>query len=169
MVSDILITAAIGGTVGAVVTAAASLFQTHLQQQSENIRWHAEFYLERKVESLMDLHAALEHAKLIYIEKGLKIGYGTVTKEDVDEVISVWQRFEQKLNQASVFLTNDQQQILSETLDKFHEANPIFNQAYEERNMAPSDFARREILDKYREGSEVLKEEINGPIKEFSN
>lgn len=139
-----------------------------LQLESENARSRAEFYLEQKVDALIRVHSAFEKAKRTYVDHGHKIGHCSLSEDEVQEVISSWRALESAFNHASVFLSDQQNETLGTAFNAFHNNNALFYRAKENpEDMEPSDFKRHELLDTYYDAKDVLKEELNDPIKEL--
>lgn len=159
----------VGSVVGYGVAAWANIQSTERQIESENRRRRGEYFLERKVEALMELHSTLKTTRRKYKFKADKVGEVQLSQEEVDELMEQFREYEQVKNEAGIFLDDDQQRTLAEVVGILLDVN---NNLYNAVNNPPDSVERyafgfNEFNVKFDEAEEVLKEEVKGPIDAF--
>lgn len=180
MVSDTVLGAAIGvsgAVVGSVVTGAFNWLSTkqrieaerenlEIRQQAETERRRGEYYLEQKVEALLNVYAVLEETRREYKKTADAAVYGSISEEDYQEVVEWYRKYERAMDRASVFLTEEQHQNLLGVLDKIHKTNSFLHRKIDNpEESSYSEFGLSEFNDRFNAAEDILKEEINGPIE----
>lgn len=116
MVSDVIISAFVGGVAGSIITAITQVYTTNKQQKAETKRRHAEFYVEPKVQTLTDLHSALDGCYRT-IDDFYKKNRESVTREDyLEELVPKLNEYEQLLTRASIYLNADEKKKMENAL-----------------------------------------------------
>ncbi|MFC7205263.1 hypothetical protein ACFQJC_17270 [Haloferax namakaokahaiae] len=119
MVSDVIISAFVGGVAGSAITAITQVYTTNKQQKAETKRRHAEFYAGPKVKTLTDLHSALDECHRT-IEDYYKRNNESVSRDDYhEEVVSNLNEYEQLLTRAGIYLNDDEKEKMENALREF--------------------------------------------------
>lgn len=185
MVSDLVIGSLIGGgfsIAGYAVAGWSNLrstqkrieadrHQLEMQQEGEKDRRRAEFFLGEKVEALTDLFSALERSKRTYIRYGDRAEQGVVDAGDYDEVVTAFESFQSTKDYASLFLSDTQYGTIIKYSNELYEINGMIEwkarNPHVKRNEIPDSMMwdRLGFLDKYENAKEMLKDEVNEPIR----
>lgn len=180
MVSDTVLGAVIGvsgAIIGSLLTGAFNWLSTRqrmeaerenlrIRQQAETERRKGEYYLQQKVEALMSLYAILEETRREYKKTADKAVYGEISQEQYDEVIDCYHKYEQAMDRAAVFLSDEQHETLLEVFNIIHETNSFLHRKIDNPEQSDySEFGLSEYNDRFNTAEEMLKEEIRGPIE----
>lgn len=180
MVSDTILGAVIGvsgAVVGSLLTGAFNWLSTkqrmeaerenlEIRQQAETERRRGEYYLQQKVEILMNLYAVLEETRREYKKTADKAVYGSISQEEYDEVIDWYHKYEKVMDRAAVFLSDEQHQNLLEVFNIIHETNSFLHRKVDNPEQSDySEFGLAEYNDRFDTAEEMLKEEIREPIE----
>lgn len=169
MVSDLVMSALVGGVAGSSITAIIQLYTTIRQQKSETERHQAEFYLEHKVGALTDLHEALDNCYRI-IDDYYKKNEESVSREGyIGEVVPSLEDCKRSRSQAAIYLDDDEEEKLESALREFR----IGVMALQDK-ASSVDYEPREIdwdsLDAaYDEAMDMLRNQMNGPIEQLDS
>lgn len=180
MVSETVLGAAIGvsgAIIGSLLTDAFNWLSTRqrmeaerenlrIRQQAETERRRGEYYLQQKVEALMSLYAILEETRREYKKTADKAVYGEILQEQYDEVIDWYHKYEQAMDRAAVFLSDEQHETLLEVFNIIYETNSFLHRKIDNPEQSDySEFGLSEYNDRFNTAEEMLKEEIRGPIE----
>lgn len=180
MVSDTVLGAAIGvsgAVIGSLLTGAFNWLSTrqrmeaerenlHIRLQTETERRRGEYYLQQKVEALMNLYAILEETRRKYKKTADKAVYGEISQEEYDEAIDWYHKYEQAMDRAAVFLSDEQHETLLEVFNTIHDTNSFLHRKIDNPEQSDySEFGLSEYNDRFNTAEEMLKEEIRGPIE----
>jgi hypothetical protein len=180
MVSDTVLGAAIGvsgAVIGSLLTGVFNWLSTkqrmeaerenlHIVQQAETERRRGEYYLQQKVEALMNLYAVLEETRREYKTTADAAVYGAISEEDYQEVIDWYHKYERAMDRAAVFLTDEQHETLLEVFNKIHDSNSFLHRKVDNPKQSDySKFGLSEYNDRFNTAEEMLKEEIKEPIE----
>lgn len=171
MVVETLLLVGLGMLGSAVVFAVGGIIHlnsTKMQIAAETDRRRGNLYLERKVGALMDLHGALKQTRRIYKRKADRVGHNAFTRGDLDEAIERFDEYHDAMDRASVFLEEDQHQVLLKVSDLLFKVNANFEHALEDNESAEMydfvDLGLPEYNDRFDAAEETLQEEMKGPI-----
>lgn len=180
MVSDAVLGAAIGvsgAVIGSLLTGAFNWLSTRqrmeaerenlqIRQQAETKRRKGEYYLQQKVEALMDLYAVLEETRREYKKTADKAVYGDISQEEYDEVIDCYHKYEQAMDNAAVFLSEEQHETLLEVFNIIHDTNSFLHRNIDNPKQDDySEFGLSEFNARFNTAEDMLKEEIRKPIE----
>lgn len=116
MVSDVVLSALVGGSVGSAITAITQVYT----QKVETKRRHAEIYAGPKVETLTDLHSALDGCYRT-IEDYYKKNKESVSREDyLGEVVPPLEKYKQLLTRAGIYLNDDEMESMENAYRELH-------------------------------------------------
>ena len=171
MISDTVLGAAVGvsgAVIGSLLTGAFNWLTTRQQVESQDDRRVGEFYLEKKVEALMEYHTQLDHfMNKVDIYKAR--AYNSEMSKDVasDDLIELFNSYDKSLHRVIVFLDTEQQKILEETIGPFRNSVTHVNTfTIEGMSPRPEDQNKWEaelhpvVEKKGQEAQEVVKQEI---------
>lgn len=180
MVSDTVLGALIGvggAVIGSLLTGLFNWVSTkqrmnaerenlEIRQQAETERRRGEYYLEQKVEALMNLYAVLEETRREYKKTADAAVYGEISQEKYDGVIDWYHKYERAMDRAAVFLSNEQHKTLLEVFNTIHDTNAFLHQKINNPKQSDySEFGLSEFNDRFDDAEEMLKEEIKVPIE----
>lgn len=180
MVSDTVFGAAIGVSgvvIGSFLTGAFNWLSTkqrmeaerenlQIRQEAETERRRGEYYLQQKVEALINLYAVLEETRREYKKTADKAVYGEISQEEYEEVIEWYNRYERTMDRAAVFLSDEQHEILLEVFNNIHDTNSFLHRKVDNPEKSKySEFGLSEYNDRFNTAEDMLKQEIRGPIE----
>lgn len=180
MVSDTVLGAIIGvsgAVIGSLLTGIFNWLSTkqrveaerenlEIRQQAETERRRGEQYLQQKVDAMMNVYAVLEETRRKYKETADVAAFGPISQEDYNEVIELHRSYEQAMDRAALFLTEEQHEVLLEVSKKLLDVNSFLDRHIDNPNERDySEFNLQKFNEKFDNAEEMLKDEINGPIK----
>lgn len=180
MVSEAILGALVGGgaaVVGSYVQAQVNRQNTRdridaerenlkVRQQAETERRRGEYYLQKKVEALMNLYAVLAETRREYKKTADKAVFDGITQEEYDETIELYHKYEQEMDRAAVFLNDEQHETLLVAFKTIHDTNSFLNRKIDNPEQSDySEFNLGEHNDRFDAAEETLKEEIRVPIE----
>lgn len=142
----------------------------HLQirEQKETKRRKGEFYLEKKVEILMDLYRALEESRTEYKRVADKAGYGGISDEEYDRVVEQHRQYRSVMDRASAFLSEEQREILLGVSNILYDTNGYLDRARNHPDQVDySEFMISDFNDVFNTAEEMLKQEMREPIEDI--
>lgn len=178
MVSDVVLGTILGAMIALVGTSIQSYVnwrQTRHKTDEANKRRRAEFYLEKKVDSLVEYHSNLT----IFIEEievvKNRVESGNLTREEFDgEFTDLFNSYHNSMAQATAFLTEEQTETLGDTVVKFREGIAYIEEKLEgldrdddeeeEELYFFHDWDREDQLESFEKAKRVVEEEINDGI-----
>lgn len=173
MVSEGIIGALVGGgfaVAGSAITGWINRQNTQDRIKADNERRRGEYYLQKKVEALMNLYAVVEETRREYKKTADKAVYGEISQQEYDEVVNWYHKYERAMDRAAVFLSEEQHETLLEAFNKIHDTNSFLHRKIDNPEQdSYSEFGLSEYNERFDAVEEVLKDEINGPIKEFES
>jgi len=101
-----------GVVIGAIISASVTIHATNKQQEEANKRLRAEYYMERKVEAMAELHAELEDCFQTlddFIDEMSRSMSVSKYEENVEPKI---ESFHKMFMEHSIYLTEEQEQAL---------------------------------------------------------
>lgn len=142
--------------------------QLELQINATNQRQVSEKYIEQKVSNLMHLHYVLQNTFRLYKKKADKVPHSAVTREDIEEALDQYEECSVAIDQASIFLSESQQQKLYNFKDflGFVETN-LNNALNHPKQTEQYDFGKYELIDfieTFEDAEQMLKNEIKPRI-----
>lgn len=167
MVADVIIAAFVGGFAGSTIQAIVSRKNTEKRIQAQHDRRIGEFFLDEKVRALTEYHVELERfIEEIRVLKN-RAYFSDERDEDVTEVrsdvVEVYNDYHRSLTRASIFLTEEQHEVLNETLMPFREASKHVEDSVSEdllTLMADDEWNYEEVIESFNDAREVVKREI---------
>lgn len=144
--------------------------QLETQLAAVNQRRRAEYYIEQKVEVLIQLHAIIKETRRQYKIAADMVGGQQLPEKKYDEIIEYFQAYEQAMDRANLFLEDDEQQGMLQVLDLLHDVNQHLNEATYRKpeNMERYDFSRdkgfAEFNEIFNQAEGALRNEVKGPI-----
>ncbi|MFC4452092.1 hypothetical protein [Halorussus aquaticus] len=140
------------------------------QIQSEDARRRAEYYLDKKVESLIQTHSTLEETRRTYKRIADKAGHGGISEEDHQDAIDLYFEYKSTVDRVSIFLDEPQHEILLDVFNILHDTNPYLSRAVKQpENVDYREFDLAEYNDRFNEAEEMLKKEVKTPIDSLSS
>lgn len=156
-----------GVLLGSLITVGGGLLRARWQQDAADTRKQAGYFLERKVNALTDLYSQLEETHRALNDN---LGLEPETEDQYwEEVRPKVANFRNALRQHSIYLSEEQDDILHEALGQFRQVD-IQIQAQVESNRDVPDHLRadlKDFRDAYQEARSALKQEFNRPIEEL--
>lgn len=169
MVSEVVLSAFVGGVAGSMITAIVQIYTTKKQQRAETERQVAEFYAGRKVETLTNLHSTLDRCCRV-LDDYYKKNSESVTESDYhDEVTSSLEEYERALSQASIFLDEIEREQMDETLSELRLGVMSIQDKALSDGREPRKIDWDELNSVYDEAREVLRSQMNDPIEELES
>lgn len=168
----------VGGTLlGAVTTGIFNWISTNqriradrenlkIREQNQTDRQRGEYYLEKKVDALMDLYAVLEETRREYKRLADQAGYGGISQEEYSNVIDRYYEYKRATDRAAVFLSEGEHETLLQVFSFIHDLNSYLKRSIDNSDATEySEFDLAEYNNRFNEAEEVLKKELNGPIE----
>lgn len=161
-----------GSIAGATITGVINHYNTQLQQDEQNKRQRAEFYLDKKVEYLSRLYDALLRCDNIVHgqsrthdeQKEMWEKYAEERRES--EIQEAFKELEIAVRRGSIFLDDEDARVMSSTMMTvgalFQEMGGIGDPGVNEEHWIMENF--REDMN---EAKESLRQEINSPVNEI--
>ena len=173
MVSDVVISAVVGGLAGSVmgstITAIAQIHTTNKQQDAETERRHAELYIGPKVETLTGLHATLDDCYRT-IDDFNKRNKESVGREDyLGEVVPALEEYKLLLTRAGIYLSSDEKEKMDRALSQLQLA------AHSIEHKAIADGSKPAKIDwvsldaAYENARGVLRSQMSEPIENLES
>lgn len=161
----------LGSAIGYGVAAWENLKTTEKQIRSEDRRRRGEYYLERKVNALMELHSTLKATRRLYKFKADRVGHERLPEEEYEEVLQQFRDYERTVNDASIFLDDEQQRALTDVIGILLDANRNLSNAVNNppESVERYSFGFTEFNDRFDKAEDVLQNEIKGPIDAFED
>jgi hypothetical protein len=164
MVSDTVMGALVGGGVallGSGLTAGINYYRTKQQLETENERRHAEFFLDKKVDALSEVHVNLARS---YDTLGVALqNPGEYSWSRVqDELLPKIDSLQNSISMSSIFLTKQQESTLRSTVERYY---AIADEIALLENVSREDL--NEIHEATDKAKQTLAAEINEPIQRF--
>ena len=158
-----------GSLVGATITGLVNYYTTVLNQENQDRRYRAEHYLEKKVEYLAELHESL--IKCDNIITGIH-GHPEMNmwREYEDEpansiIQESFEEFKSSATRASIFLSEEQQDVVVEAL--IATAGAIETEWQYEMELIQRPPSPKKYQRKLTEAKDMLRKEINEPVSEL--
>jgi len=101
-----------GVVIGAIISASVTIHATNKQQEEANKRLRAEYYMERKVEAMAELHAELEDCFQTIEDFLDEMSRTTPVSEYEENVEPKIESFHKTFMEHSIYLTKEQEQAL---------------------------------------------------------
>lgn len=178
MVADtVWVAVASGGSAVAAagITGLINRWNTRDRLHEENERIRAEFYLGEKVEALTALYGEVEQSKRTFLRYGDWALYEPISEEGETEVREDFESFEETVDYASLFLTEEQHETAMEYFNEIWDTRAMIFWRKENPDVGQPDIPefekwdRAELLATYRRTKEMLRAEINEPIRQFED
>ncbi|MFC4548789.1 MULTISPECIES: hypothetical protein [Halorussus] len=154
--------AIVGGAIGivsATVTAGVNYHTTKRRLRSKNRRRLAEFYLDKKVEALSEVHTSLTECYAT-LGTALENPSGYSWERVRSEIHSKIDGLEHSITVSDIYLSSEQETELRETVEEYRSVAD---------KIAILENGRRDMIDDVFGATEraggTLAEEINGPIR----
>ncbi|GAB7017971.1 hypothetical protein JCM18750_08320 [Halostagnicola bangensis] len=142
--------------------------QLTIRMQEENERHRSDYFLQRKVDALMEFYSIVEKTRHHYKRQADRVGYDELSKEDYLEVIDYFDEFRVAKDKAMIFLDSDQQNTILELYDLLYDVNYNLDQGVKNPNSAErydfQDHGLSEFNDRFDSVEDVLQAEIKKPI-----
>lgn len=165
MVSDVIISAFIGGVAGSIITAITQVHTTSKQQRAETKRRYAEFYAEPKVQTLTDLHSALEGCYRT-IDDYYKRNKGSVSRENyLEEVIPTLNEYEQLLTRAGIYLNDNEKEKMENALRELRLGVMLIQDKAGSDDSEPREIDRESLDTACGGARDVLRRQMSEPIE----
>jgi hypothetical protein len=172
MVSDTVIAAVIGGLSGSVVTAIGGLYRELKKQEQENTRRRAEFYLQRKVEVVSDLHATLEECVRDYLSLLDEVPmeeYGQ--NNEIEQAEQLLSDFEIAMDNASIYISEEHYSEVVEMYEYLNRLQSSFvGWSYEPREVRADELLterRQNLVEQYQKVKTMLRSEVRSPLEKL--
>ena len=156
------------GAIGSLIGVGITLFFDLKKRRSEEKRWYAEFFLGRKIDALNELHLNLIDCHYSLNQYG---NFPPKTKMEYDQEIQVKvDKFLRSKVIASIFLTDVQDEIVSQSLGSFRQASMAIwlnlpkGECPVSKNSYPSEIQNVDWIkfgDSYENSTKLLKEILN--------
>mgnify|MGYP006268070631 CR=1 FL=1 len=176
MITEGILGALVGGSFaigGALVQGLISRKNTIDRIEAENDRRVGEYYLKQKVEVLTEYHAQLEKIfeELGVYQNQIYMDEDGITEEEFhDELTEMFNTYYHTSSRASVFLTENQEDTLSETADVLRKAHLHLQKVleldgYDDKKAVPPLWHRERQEYAKEEARDVVKEEIQKSMR----
>lgn len=182
MVSDVVasgVVAIIAGAAGYAIAGWVNLKSTTKQIEAqekrldtrieaENRQRRADYYIEQKVNGLMQLYSAMKQVRREYKRKADVSSYQGITKEEYEELIATFDEYESAMDRGAIFLDDEQQEKLLDVLHVLMAANGHFSDAMDNLEYVEQydfgEYGLSDFNDRFNAAEEMLQEEMKGPI-----
>lgn len=181
MVADtVWVALASGGAAVAAsgVTAYINRQNTKDRLQVENERRRAEYFLKPKVEALTNLYKEMYNCRHLYQRMADKRSMG-LDQTDMNQIDIAYMDFQEALDAASPYLSDDQLETVEEFRSQLVGANTYFLAINEntESGHIPTDvpdhdeeqWDRWEFFEAHEEARDAVKAELAEPIEQFES
>lgn len=169
MVSDVVISALVGGVTGSTITAITQLYATMKQQRAETERRQAEFYLELKVGALTDLHSALDSCYRT-IDDHYKKNEESVGRENyLEEVVPSLEEYERTLSQVAIYLDDNEKEKLESALRELRRGVMSLQDKAISVEYEPREIDWESLDSAYDSAKDILRNQMNEPIKQLES
>jgi hypothetical protein len=168
MAWEVIVSAFVGGLAGAGIQAWMSRRNVTDQIKAQDERRIGEFYLERKVDCLLNCQEKLEEfrAKMELCATNSLLVDQDEGEEMAKELTELFNDYHRSVKRVSVFLSEDKEDILEETIDPFREATKMVKkdaekfwiESYVNPEQAEVDWER--VRNRYDQSSEMIKSEV---------
>ncbi|WP_338729216.1 hypothetical protein [Haladaptatus sp. DJG-WS-42] len=181
---------AVGGTLlGSLVGGAFGLYQTKLQQDSEDRRRRAELYTEHKVEILYSLHDRMAEAHSILMayvphrDLYREIQTSGITQEQASKVNELTREIRGLIIKSQLYLTDPQQKkelmlalmgmnhalarVGGKHLTDDSEIEKFLHQAEQDSKHIDEEVDLSNYYEVYYNAVDILKEELQEPVGQF--
>jgi hypothetical protein len=161
-----LIIGALAAIGGSLVPAWVNRQNTKDKIRAETERRRGDYFLKQKVEVLMEVHGVLKEARREYKKKGDAAQAGAISQEDYDKIRRIYRKYEDAMDRASVFLSEEQQNALLEVFDKLGKLNGFLYTNIDNQILADhSKFGLSEFNNQFNTAEKMLQEEIKEPVE----
>lgn len=170
MVFETVVSAAPGGLLGSGALGYLNLRATRVQMRAERATTRGEYYLERKVEALIDVQSELKCARREYKRHADKAGHSEegISQAEYDELIEVFDDYREAIDEASIFLDEDQFETLLEIDLAIRDTHRFLKKAVDYPTETDySEFDLAEFNDRFDAGEEMLKAEVKEPVDQL--
>lgn len=173
MVWDVVLAAAFGGFAGSGVQAWVSRINAEKQIEAQDDRRVGEFYLQEKVETLIEYHTELERfVEEIRLYQNSAYGDELTEEEWSENVAEIYNSYHKSLTRAAIFLSESQHETLDETLEPFQEATEHVKESISKDLLillAEDEWNYEEVVDAFLDAREVVKGEIQDGINRLES
>lgn len=167
MISEVIASAFVGGVAGSAITAITQIYITKQRQTAETERRHAEFYAESKVDSLTELHSALDDCYRTFDEY-YKRNVESVDREDyLGEIVPALDQVRQSLSQASIFLDDSETETMHTAVTELEMGVSYLERKAISDRVNSDEIDRDRINDSFDDAKEVLRKQMYGPIEKL--
>jgi uncharacterized membrane-anchored protein YhcB (DUF1043 family) len=171
-----LLGVAIGGTIGYLTTrmqVRAQKDQLETQLSRETSRRRAEFYLEKKVDALIEMYSVVKRAR-----DAFRPAMSTISTqpesfgiEDFEEIRSLHFEYRRKQKYAQIFLDDEQTEAAEDLLVYLNsltgQLKNIVEFSQQKERQYDVDFDLMKYNQHFSDAENFLKEEVKGPIDEI--
>jgi len=169
MVSDVIISALVGGVAGSIITSITQLYTSNKKQKAETKRRHAEFYIEPKVQTLTDLHSALDDCRRT-IDDYSKRNRESISREDyLEEVVPTLSEYRQLLTRADIYMNNNEKQKMENALRELQLGVMSIQDKTIPDGPEPREIDWESLDDAYDGARSVLQGQISEPVEKFES
>lgn len=139
--------------------------QLEAQIQSENDRRRADYYLEKKVDILINAYSTLKETRRVYKRHADKAGQIGISQEEYQDAVKLYNQYKVAIDRAAVFFEESQHEILLEVFATLHQNNSYLQRGVDyPESVEYSEFDLKEYNDKFDAAENLLKAKIKTPI-----
>ena len=155
-----------GVVIGAAISASVTVYATNRQQTEANKRLRAEYYMERKVEAMAELHAELEDCFQTIEDFLDEMSRTTSVSEYEENVEPKIESFHKTLMKHSIYLTEEQERALFDMQTQFGMIGADIEDFLTADDEAWNEEPRTHqgnLREAWEDAKEVLKREMDVP------
>lgn len=150
----------------AMIGAGASLAGAYLTQTKQQDRWYTDYFLQRKVDALAELHAKLANAKRVVLRYAQNPSGASLTESEAEDVFEAFHAYSEALDQASIFIDPSDRDELIE----FYNTFLAMIQSEDDYSLSPEsvNLPTKSLEDfhaHYENAQSTLRDELNKPIE----
>jgi len=181
--------AVVGTLAGASITGFLGYRTAKIREEGETARHRSDFYIEKKVETLFDLHAKLAEMDTIvgpYASEEIRsvielsvqnkeldtdLSTEIVTSEDIVSAMEISGELTRLLAKSRIYFSEDEYEMLEEATKNMFGVSVLALESIqdEDERLDVYDINKDEYLKSYHSATELIQAELTDPIRALDN
>lgn len=135
----------------------------------ETNRRKGEFFLEKKVDALIDFYSVMNNTRTEYKRTIDQAEMGAMITEDrLTEIVHLYREFRSEMDQALIFLDQEQQEPFRDLSNELYRTNQEIDSVVNPpMESVETNFRWHEVVEKFDQAEKILRNEVKGPIDEM--